>query len=422
MPINAINTMAMATLMKSRIEFMTPHKTLWFKSDELPPYFLAILSLFMHRRRFLTAMGVLSLAALAGGCQTAPTNNLRIATLEGSIPPQLIQAFKRQLNQEQGVSIFPTDSLIELYETLQGWQQQTQNEGASASPLQPVSHWLTLGDYWLKPAIQHGLIRPVDVSNLEYWADLPEPWITLLRRDSTGALADTGEIWGVPYRWSNLAILYNPERVSKETSITRWEDLLSPELSRRLILPDHPRLVIGLGLKAMGTSANVEDPAQVPGLVEFLRALHQQVRIYSSDRYLETLIIGDASAVVGWGEDMQPVLQQYRQFSGVVPEPGTLIGADLWVQPKTAPELAFDSRWLDFCLSPDFADLLASYDQGVAPCWLGLPSDQLPAALQQNSLLTMEQQVVAESDFLLPLSEAANARYLELWESLRSLV
>ena len=377
----------------------------------------------MRRRTFLAITGGISLAALAGGCQPVAADSLKIALLENSIPPQLIQSFKGQLAETEGVSVVPADSLLKLYKMLQTWQQPTSDDppdDPADSPPQPVVNWLSLGDYWLKSAIVQELIQPVDATSLNYWNDLPQAWVELLRRDSAGVPSATGDLWGIPYRWSNLAILYDPSRAAKAAPVTRWEDLLHPTWSQRLVLPDHPRLVIGLGLKAVGASANVEDPAKVPGLVEFLRALHQQVRFYSSDHYLETLIIGDASAVVGWAEAMQPVLTRYRQFAGVVPEPGTLMGAELWVQPKPAETIAFANRWPEFCLSPEFADLLASYSQGVSPRWLGLGPEELPAALQQSPLLSPGADIQAASDFVLPLSEAAAARYLDLWEALRT--
>jgi putative spermidine/putrescine transport system substrate-binding protein len=364
-------------------------------------------------------MGGASLAALAAGCQSVPTDSLTIALLEGSIPPQLIQAFKGQLGEGEEMSVMPIDSLLKLFKLLQDWQQPTQNQEEAVNTSRPVANWLSLGDYWLQPAIQQGLVQPVDVSSLEFWQDLPPIWQELLSRDSTGALATASDIWGVPYRWSTLAVLYDPSGTSEDDPITQWQDLLRPEWSRRLVLPDHPRVVIGLGLKAVGASANVEDPSQVPGLVDFLRALHQQARFYSSDHYLETLIIGDADVVVGWSEEMQPVLQQYRQFAGAVPGPGTLLSADLWVQPKMAETITFSNSWPDFCLSADFTDLLASYSQGVSPRWLGQGPDALPAALQQTPLLSPAATIQAESEFLLPLSEAAQGQYLELWQSLR---
>jgi len=364
-------------------------------------------------------MGGASLAALAAGCQSVPTDSLKIALLEGSIPPQLIQAFKRQLGEGEEVSIIPADSLLKLFKLLQGWQQPAQNQEAATNTSRPIANWLSLGDYWLQPAIQQELVQPVDVSSLEYWQDLPAIWKELLSRDSTGALATASDSWGVPYRWSNLAVLYDPSATSEDDPITQWEDLLRPEWSRRLVLPDHPRVVIGLGLKAVGASANVEDPTQVPGLVDFLRALHQQAQFYSSDHYLETLIIGDADIVVGWSGEMQSVLQQYRQFTGAVPGPGTLLTADLWVQPKRAETITFTNSWPYFCLSADFADLLASYSQGVSPRWLGQGPDALPASLQQTPLLSPAAAIQSESEFLLPLSEAAQGQYLELWQSLR---
>ena len=364
-------------------------------------------------------MGGFSLVALGAGCQSVAADSLKIAMLEGSVPPQLIQAFKRQRSEAEGVSVIPADSLLKLYALLQGWQKQSQGATETPTTMQPVANWLTLGDYWLASAIQQQLIQPVNVTGLENWGKLPVPWVNLLRRDADGLPSSTGEIWGVPYRWSSLGILYDASKTAQNSPITRWEDLLVPELRQRIVLPDHPRLVIGLGLKALGVSANAEDPAQVPGLVEFLKALHAQVRFYSSDYYLETLIIGDASAVVGWAEAMQPVLKQYRQFSGVIPEPGTLMGADLWVRPKPAATIAFADSWPDFCLGAEFANQFANYSQGVSPRWLGVAPDKLPNILQQTPLLSPTAQIQSASDFLLPLSEAAEARYLELWKSLR---
>lgn len=372
----------------------------------------------MRRRQFLAATTGLSLAALAAGCQSTSADSLKVALLEGSVPPQLIQAFERQLGSGN-LSVTPVDSLLKLYALLQGWQEATQ-PGAEPASKRPVANWVTLGDYWLAPAIRQNLLQPVEVAALDHWQELPEPWAQLVQRDGNGLPDPTGQVWGVPYRWSSLAILYNPDqRSSKSAPITQWADLLRPEFNRRVIVPNHPRLVIGLGLKAVGASANAEDPAAVPGLIDFLQTLHSQVRSYDSDAYLESLIIGDVSAIVGWTAEIQPVLQQYLQFSAVVPAPGTLVGADLWVQPKQAQPHPQTNRWPDFSLTTDFANQLASYTQGVAARFWGLAPDQLPPVLRQQPILSPTAELQANSDFLLPLSEAAHDRYISLWKSLR---
>jgi putative spermidine/putrescine transport system substrate-binding protein len=374
----------------------------------------------MRRRQFLAATTGVSLAALAASCRSDSTDSLKIALLEGSVPPQLIQAFKRQQSEAAPVSVTPADSLLKLYELLQNWQQQPQ-AGTQPSPSPPIANWVTQGDYWLAAAIQQQLIQPLDVTALNHWPELPDRWSQLVRRDGAGAVSPAGELWGVPYRWSSLAILYNPAKLpSTRPAITRWQDLLWPELERRVMLPDHPRVVIGLGLKAVNAAANGDDPATVSGLTDFLEALQPQVRAYSSDYYLESLIIGDASAVVGWAAELQPVLQQYHQFSAVVPGPGTLLGADLWVQPQRSQAMADTARWPDFCLTADFANQLASYSQGVSPRFLGLSPGQLPPALQQQPVFSPAPEILTNSDFLLPLSASVEDRYLELWTALRN--
>ena len=87
------------------------------------------------------------------------------------------------------------------------------------------------------------------------------------------------------------------------------------------------------------------------GLETFLADLHQQVRVYDSDHALETLVIGDATAVVGWSDDSLPLLKQYRHLAVAVPPQGTLLSAQLWVRPQAeSTQSPRALNWLDFCL------------------------------------------------------------------------
>lgn len=374
----------------------------------------------MKRRTFLASTAGAGLAALAAGCQPGANADLKIAMLAGSVPVQLIKLFQNQQKPQGTVSVSPQDSLIKLYGQLQTWhgKDQASPATASAAPV-TIPTWVTLGDYWLASAIQQGLIQPIDPAPLANWEPLPEVWPQLVRRDDQGRPAQTGSVWGIPYRWSSLGLLYNAEKLG--SSLTAWADLLRPDLKRQIILPDHPRLVIGLGLKAMGASANVEDPSAAEGLGDFLTDLHQQVLSYDSDYYLESLIEGNALAVVGWSDEIQAVARQYRNLVPVFPAQGTLLSADVWVKPKTAPaQSPLASAWLDFCLSPDFATQLAIYSQGAAPPTWGLEPQTLPEPLNQTPDRWLSPQGQAQSEFLAPLSETAQARYDQLWQRLRS--
>ncbi len=370
----------------------------------------------MNRRTFLAGTGGLALAALAAGCQRAASGDLRLAMVVNSVPAQLLRAFQQRPDQGGGVAVNPQESLLELYDLLQRWHSLPKEAG-----LPPVADWVSLSDYWLAPAIRQGLVQPVNVTELSQWGNLAAVWPDLLRRTAGGMPSAEGSIWAVPYRWSHLVLLYDSTRLSDSAELTTWADLLRPELARRVILPDHPRLVLGLAQKALGASANGEAPAAVAGLETFLADLHQQVRAYDSSRYLESLIIGDATAVVGWSDDVLPLLKQYRHLAAMVPAGGTLLSAQLWVQPASSPPPSAQGlSWLDFCLANDFATQLAIFGQGVSPRLWGVGPGQLPEPLQQPSAIVLPPEAADQSEFLLPLNAEAETRYARLWETMRS--
>ncbi|TVQ08494.1 MAG: extracellular solute-binding protein [Leptolyngbya sp. DLM2.Bin27] len=370
----------------------------------------------MNRRTFLAGTSGVALAALATGCQRSANADLRLAMVTNSVPAQLLRAFQQRSDQSGRVAVVPQESLLELYALLQRWQQP---EGAR---LPPVADWVSLADYWLAPAIRQGLVQPVEVAALTHWDDLAAVWPDLVRRSADGTPSAAGNIWAVPYRWSHLVLLYDPARLPRDSAaLTTWADLLRPELARRVILPDHPRLVLGLAQKALGHSANGEDPAAVAGLEPFLADLHQQVRVYDSSRYLESLIIGDATAVVGWSDDVLPMLRQYRNLAAAVPPEGTLLSAQLWVQPAIAPDSStVGLDWLDFCLQDDFVAQLAIFGEGISPRLWGVEPGQLPEPLQQPAGVVLAPQVASQSEFLLPLNAETEARYTDLWQAMRS--
>ncbi|MBE9108424.1 extracellular solute-binding protein [Nodosilinea sp. LEGE 07298] len=385
-----------------------------------PPEREAEGQMLMNRRSFLAGAGGLTLTTLLAGCQRSSGSSLRLAMLTNSVPAQLLSAFQQLPERGSNIAVNPKESLVELYGLLQQWHRQAEDTLSQAD-------WVSLADYWLAPAIRQELVQPLEVSALTHWDDLAAVWPELVRRNAEGMLSPDGSIWAVPYRWSHLVVLYDRDRLpSPSASLTTWADLLRPELRRRVVLPNHPRLVLGLAQKALGASANTEDPATVEGLEPFLADLQNQVRLYDSDHYLEMLLIGDATAVVAWSDDVLPLLKQYRHLAVAVPPEGTLLSAQLWVRPQAIAPAASDQaistalNWLDFCLDTDFALQLAIFGQGTSIRLWETERSQLPEPLQTPSTIALAPSVADQSEFLLPLSTAAEDRYSRLWQSLRS--
>ena len=372
------------------------------------------------RRSFLTSAGMLALVQLSG-CSEAQAA-LKVLLLEGSIPPQLLAAFRKQAIRKKLI-VKPKSQLQDLWGLLQNWHSQNQNSASKQLSSSDIADLVTIGDYWLAEAIQNGLIQPLSVDRLEQWQKLPPRFVELMQRNSQGRLDPNGAVWGAPYRWGSTLMVYRRDQFKKlGWTPSDWSDLWREELKDRISLPDQPREVIGLTLKKLGYSYNTENLNEVPNLKSELLALQQQVKFYSSDNYLQPLILEDTWLAVGWSTDTSPIQKRYSTIKTALPRSGTSLWADVWVNPQpaaTSDDLLH--QWIDFCWLPRSASQISLFTAGASPMILSLPN-QLPPGLQNNQIIQGEKQVFEESEFLLPLSPQAQQQYQKLWQEVRTSV
>jgi putative spermidine/putrescine transport system substrate-binding protein len=161
--------------------------------------------------------------------------------LLGAIPSKVINQFE---SASQKKIEFKAESLpSKLWQELQNYPNIAKDK---------APHLMSLGDSWLDQAIAQSLIQPITPKLLEKipkWQKLSPLWQQSVTRNN--------QVWGIPYRWGATAIAYRSDKLKFE--ITQWADLWRPELKLKLTLPDDAREVIGLGLKKMGLSYQLED-------------------------------------------------------------------------------------------------------------------------------------------------------------------
>jgi putative spermidine/putrescine transport system substrate-binding protein len=395
----------------------------------------------MDRRSFLVGAGGLALAQLTSGCSSWNQAAFKVRLLKDSIPAQLVGEFRQGLKQPAALKYDPEQQLKKLFSYLQTWKLQAGKKDTQPQWRLPligggtpaVADLVTLGDYWLETAIRQELIQPLEIQQLNGWKQLPQRWQELVLRDRVGQLSDSGLVWGAPYRWGSTVIAYNRDKF-KELGLQPpkdWDDLWREELRDRISLLDQPREVIGLTLKKLGHSYNTTNLSQVPKLKEELRKLHQQVKFYSSDNYLQPLILGDTWLAVGWSTDILPLGTSYRQIQAVVPSSGTALWADLWVQPaslaaeskpvKTGNQLTLTQQWIDFCWKPKPAREISLFTNAASPIITRGNRADLPEDLRKNPLLLPDSAVLDKSEFLKPLPKEAVKEYEDLWKEIRLL-
>ena len=408
----------------------------------------------ISRRSFLlNTISIIIAGQFLSGCSGRP-QKLKVLLLQGSIPPQLLNDFRKTLPNKIKLDFDPKIKPEKMFALLENWQQQNAKKSNQQKQnivlnflkrTEKTADLVTLSDYWLSNAIKKGLIQPLDTTNLTTWHKLPSAWQTLVTRNERGEIDSQGRVYGAPYRWGNTIIAYRSDKFDKlGWQPADWSDLWRQELQGRISLLDQPREVIGLTLKRLGYSYNLRELTQVSNLKSELAALHRQVKFYSSENYLQPLILGDTWLAVGWSTDILPLLKRYSNIKVAVPKSGTSLWMDLWVQPQSfsattnreapitadsvvkqrnngEPEnLSLRDRWIDFCWQPKAASQISLFTNALSPVLVDSTLENLPKNLQNNSFVKSSLAILAQSDFIENLAPEVEKQYLSLWQEMRT--
>lgn len=377
-------------------------------------------------------------------CSQKATERLTVTLLEGAVPAEVLKQFRKQI--QLPVSFRADAQMRWIFQRLQRWQQQPPEKKKSwqrffpwYKPEDPTlsGQLMSLGDFWLKDAIAQDLLDPIDLPP-ETLEALPFQWQQFVSRNTKGQTAPAGtpgrEIWAVPYKVQSLMIVYRQSQFADpQTStgqpFTTWQDLLAPRLRRRIALPSHPNLVMGLlqkmqsgsfntGFESLANSSAAKSQlfSQLEArLREPFLALNQQVKTYDAADGLRALVNEDVDVALAWSGDVATALQRYRDLKAVVPEEGSLLSADLWVRPKGTPMSEAAKRWIEFCWEAGPAKQISISGKGISPIFLSEEAAR-PDVLINHALSVA---AMENSEPLLPLPEKLQAVYLDLWEQLR---
>jgi len=382
----------------------------------------------MERRSFLLGIGTVALSQLLVGCGGNKQVTLNVQLLKGSIPGQVVNQFSKGLQQKVQLKFAPVEKLQDLFQKLQSLQKKpnTNDEQGwrrvlpfAQSQKATKADLVTLGDYWIDLAIEKKLIQPLEVAKIKQWSALPKQWQELVTRNDQGLVDPKGKVWAVPYRWGSTVIIYRRDKF-QESGLeppTDWSDLWRNELQGRISLLNQPREVIGLVLKKLGKSYNTNNLDTVPNLEKELHSLDQQVKFYDSTRYLEPLITGDTWLAVAWSSDVVQLIGRYPRLATVIPQSGTALWADVWVNPLGQDSQALLYEWIDFCLNPDIAKQISLLTKTNSPIPTNITASDFQESLR--SLLLVNSEVLEKSEFLLPLPQPVAAQYESLFAKIK---
>ncbi len=141
------------------------------------------------------------------------------------------------------------------------------------------------------------LIKPIDTSRLSRWDDIASGL-----KDHSSIQSD-GKVWMVPFDFGADSIIYRKDLIPDiEHSVQAF---LDPKYAGKIALPGNPMDLIALGSLGIGLGTKeVMNEAQLEDAIEFLRAVHKNVRLYWSDptELAQVMASGEVVLAFGWND------------------------------------------------------------------------------------------------------------------------
>ncbi|MEH6576801.1 MAG: spermidine/putrescine ABC transporter substrate-binding protein [Amphritea sp.] len=203
-------------------------------------------------------------------------------------------------------------------------------------------------------------IAPLDYAKIPNMKHIAPRWIDAF--EAAGSYA-------VPYFLGTTGIVYRSDLV--KTPITSWQQLFrpEPELQGKIAMVRDSRDIIGMGLKALGYSANSSDRNQLKEVEALLLKQKQHVRTYNYINLDETsaILSGEIVASLMYSGDALMVAEHNEDLRYVVPQEGGNIWVDYFTLGGKAKNVDLAYAFLNFINEPENAAQMAQYVYYATP-------------------------------------------------------
>lgn len=351
-------------------------------------------------RLAVAAAALAALTALLAGCGAPPTPQPTVAPLaeeityydwEEMMPQSVLDAFE----QEFGVRV--------NYVTY-----VSQEEAIEKIRSGEVYDVVVMESQAVPALVDEGLLAEIDYQNVPNIKNISPNFLDLSY--------DPGNRYTVPYTWGTEALVVRTDLVQEP--VTRWADLWDPRYAGQVgIWNSVPEDTFAIALKALGYSANSEDPAELQEALDYLLELKQTAVIFDDIGLTETcapvLISGEVAIAQGWSYDAQMALESVDSIEYVMPEEGALLWSDNYVIPANSPNKQTAELFINFLLRPEIAAELVNYTYYATANQAALAFVD-PEILSDPTIFPVEEDI-RNAEIMLPRSAEGTALFNEMW-------
>jgi len=262
---------------------------------------------------------------------------------------------------------------------------------------------------YIKPALDQGLIQPIDVSKISTYGKLMESLTSFA--DANGS---NGEVYAVPWTWGTTSLGYNPDVIKKE--IDSWSALWDAQYAGKVGLFDDFNTEIMIAALYLGEDPYNPDLDKVKDALLKLKA-NTKTFWASYDDFIKPYTAGEITIGNMWTGIASQLKSADEPVSYVYPKEGTIGWTDFWAIAKDAPNYDLALKWIEFMTDTEFQTAFATDVNAHCP----VNTDVL------NSLTDDQKKVLwiypeAPKNIVLQASqeEADRQAWLDLWNEVKA--
>lgn len=195
-------------------------------------------------------------------------------------------------------------------------------------------------DYMIEIMKSRGLLQELDKSKLDNYKNIDSNYLNLSY--------DSNNRYSLPFVLATVLIAVNRDVISDEVS--SYSDLLDSKFKNEIVLLDDQRIVIGMGLLALGYDMNSTNTKEIDEAREFLLELKKNVKAFDSDSPKNFLITGEASIAVIWNAEAALAKKANPNIEIIYPDEGMALSVDNFAILKGSKNTSEAYQFIDYIL------------------------------------------------------------------------
>jgi spermidine/putrescine transport system substrate-binding protein len=225
-----------------------------------------------------------------------------------------------------------------------------------------------------------GLLEPLDPAQVAQFGDLV-PQFT-----SQEAIRYDGKLYGVPWNWGSLPLMYDPAVVT--TPPESWFDILKPEHKGKVAMVDDPLgnlLIWGAAVtgKPMGTILTKEEIVAVIDKMIEIKKEHARAFFPTYGDMADAFARNEVTvSAIGWEAVAVWAKQKGKTIAYTIPKEGTGMFMDCLCIPKDAPHPDLSYKMINHIVSVEPQKIFATEQSAGITNLKAVP--ELPEELRQS--------------------------------------